>query len=124
MTRTRMAIVGVLLLAVTGVLFAGFLYSKSRTSQMFGEIIARVETEKPIVALTFDDGPSTRFTQEVLATLRQHDVTATFFLTGKEAEDYVAGARAIANAGHQLGNHSYSHSNMTLMGVGTVAEEI
>ncbi|MFS8125299.1 polysaccharide deacetylase family protein [Rhizobium sp. BR 250] len=99
-------------------------FSKSRTVQSFGSIIARVETAKPVVALTFDDGPSARYTQNVLAILREREVKATFFLTGKETEENRPQARMIVGDGHQVGNHSYTHSNMMFMGLARITEEI
>ena len=99
-------------------------FSKSRTVQSFGSIIARVETAKPVVALTFDDGPSARYTQSVLAILRERGVKATFFLTGKETEENLPQARMIVGDGHQVGNHSYTHSNMMFMGSVRITEEI
>lgn len=125
MARKRLVYVGSLTILASVLIFAAvFQFSKSRTTQLFGEVFARSETSKPIVALTFDDGPSLRFTSEVLAVLRSRNVVATFFLTGKEVEENVAGAQSMMEAGHEIGNHSYSHSNMTLMGFRTVAEEI
>lgn len=111
---------------LTSILIFGvtFHFSKSRTTQLFGAVFSRSETSKPIVALTLDDGPSLRFTSEVLAVLKSKNVVATFFLTGKEVEETPAGAQSIMEAGHEIGNHSYSHSNMTLMSFSTVAEEI
>ncbi|MCZ4428216.1 polysaccharide deacetylase family protein [Agrobacterium sp. SOY23] len=99
-------------------------FSKSRTVQSFGSIIARVETAKPVVALTFDDGPSARYTQSVLAILRERGVKATFFLTGKETEENLPQARMIVGDGHQVGNYSYTHSNMMFMGSARITEEI
>ena len=124
MARSRVVISSAIILAVLMALFAAFLFSKSRTTQMFGDIFARVETERPVIALTFDDGPSVRFTPEVLALLKEWDVTATFFLIGREIEENPAGIRAIIEAGHQVGNHTYSHPDMTLAGPQTVASEI
>lgn len=112
------------LVVLAGALAGMHLFSKSRTSQLFGDIIARVETDKPVVALTFDDGPSPRFTQDVLSILKDRNVTATFFLTGKEIEENLPLARLVIAAGHEIGNHSYSHSSMAWMGSTRVKEEI
>lgn len=122
MKRVVSLILGLAMLAV--VLGGVHLFSKSRTTQLFGEIIPRVGTPKPVVALTFDDGPSVRFTPEVLAILRERGIKATFFLTGKETEENLPQARMIVSDGHQVGNHSYTHSNMAFMGLGRVGDEI
>lgn len=113
-------IVAVLLSAIVSL----HLYSNARTTQLFGDIIARVETNKPVVALTFDDGPSVRFTTDVLTVLKDRDVKATFFLIGKETAENLPQARLIVDAGHEIGNHSYTHSNMAWMGPGSVKDEI
>lgn len=113
-------IVAVLLSAIVSL----HLYSNARTTQLFGDVIARVETDKPVVALTFDDGPSVRFTTDVLTVLKDRDVKATFFLIGKETAENLPQARLIVDAGHEIGNHSYTHSNMAWMGPGSVKDEI
>jgi peptidoglycan/xylan/chitin deacetylase (PgdA/CDA1 family) len=61
------------------------------------------------VALTFDDGPHPRWTPRVLELLAAHDVKATFFVVGRKVEQYPALVRAIADAGHSVGLHSYAH---------------
>lgn len=79
MTIKRTVSLFLVLAALAAVLIGVHFFSKSRTTQLFGGIIARVETERPVVALTFDDGPSVRFTPDVLTILRERGVKATFF---------------------------------------------
>jgi peptidoglycan/xylan/chitin deacetylase (PgdA/CDA1 family) len=98
--------------------------SKARSFQLFGDIVARIETSAPRVAITFDDGPTADYTEPVLALLAAHDVRATFFVTGREVEENPDEARAIVDAGHELGNHSWSHPDMTLLGPARIAREI
>ena len=98
--------------------------AKSRTLQLFGDSVARVETSKPMVALTFDDGPSEKYTAEVLKILAEHDVRATFFVTGHEAKRNGAQMRAIVGAGHDVGNHSYTHSRMVFMSRSQIRREL
>jgi peptidoglycan/xylan/chitin deacetylase (PgdA/CDA1 family) len=114
---------------ITAVVLLAALYgiwqlSVARSFQLFGELIHRVDTNEKVIALTFDDGPSKRFTDEVLAILSAERVTATFFVTGKETTQNVPQARQLLTAGHQLGNHSYSHPRMLLMSPTAVASEI
>lgn len=97
---------------------------KSRTFQFFGEIVPRVETPERIVALTFDDGPTPEFTGEILQILKEQDVKATFFLIGGELEKNPDEGKKIVSAGHEIGNHSYSHTRMILVGPSFVKEEI
>ncbi len=64
------------------------------------------------VALTFDDGPNSKYTMEYLKILREYEVPATFFLIGNRVETYPALAKAIAEEGHEIGNHTYNHPNL------------
>ncbi|MEI2315855.1 peptidoglycan-N-acetylglucosamine deacetylase [Bacillus paramobilis] len=67
---------------------------------------------KAEVALTFDDGPDLEFTPKILDKLKQHNVKATFFLLGENAEKFPNVVKRIANEGHIIGNHTYSHPNL------------
>ena len=61
------------------------------------------------VFLTFDDGPTPGITEWILATLDKYDAKATFFVLGKNVEMYPDLFRRIVDAGHKVGNHTYSH---------------
>lgn len=65
------------------------------------------------VALSFDDGPDVRFTPILLDILKEEGVTATFCLVGRRVRDAPAIARRIAEEGHELCNHSWSHPVLT-----------
>ena len=64
------------------------------------------------VALTFDDGPHPKWTPRVLATLAEHEAKATFFLVARKAEEHPELVRAILDAGHAVGLHSYAHDRL------------
>src|SRR6201997_3128715 len=64
------------------------------------------------VALTFDDGPGP-YTDRLLQILKDNDAKATFFLIGNKVAANPAGAKRIADAGMELGNHTWEHPNMT-----------
>ncbi len=98
--------------------------SNSRSFQFFGEIVPRVETQEQVIALTFDDGPMPQYTDEILAILAEENVKATFFLVGSDIGKHPDEARKIAEAGHELGNHSFSHKRMVLVGPAFVKDEI
>lgn len=100
-----------------------FQISKSRTFQFFGGITSRVETDQKVVALTFDDAPSTK-TQEVLYILKEKQVKATFYEIGKGIEQFPSEAKAIVDAGMEVGNHSYSHKRFLLKSLSFVDYEI
>lgn len=77
-----------------------------------------------VVALTFDDGPTARYTDEVLDILREEGVKATFFVIGTALERDLSVCQRIAAEGHELGNHSYSHWPMVLRSYGDIGDEI
>ncbi|NGP07219.1 polysaccharide deacetylase family protein [Rhodococcus sp. 14C212] len=71
--------------------------------------LERIPTEEKVVALTFDGGASDTAVSRILATLARYDVPATFFVTGDFARTYPDRVRALAAAGHSVGNHSNTH---------------
>lgn len=105
-TLGRVAICTILALAVTGVVL--YRLMNSRSIQLAGSLVTRVESADKVVALTFDDGPTSR-TSEVLGILDDEGVPATFFVTGAEATERPRDLVAIVEAGHQVGNHTWSH---------------
>lgn len=78
-------------------------------------IPVRAESAPKYVALTFDDGPSGRYTARLLEGLAKRDVTATFFLCGYRLKEYPKLAARIQNEGHEIGLHGYSHTSMKKM---------
>jgi peptidoglycan-N-acetylglucosamine deacetylase len=113
--------ISILILVILGYGFLKLI--NSRDFQFFGGIINQVETTDKVVALTFDDGP-TENTDAVLKALDDAGVKATFFLTGNEIEDNPYEAKRLAEAGHELGNHSYSHDRMVFKSPSFVEKEI
>ena len=111
-------------LCAAGVLYAAFELSRSRSFQVFGDIVSHGPAAKPQVALTLDDGPTRRYTAAILETLAAKGAVATFYLTGREMAEQPKLTAAIVAAGHEIGNHSYSHHRMVLMSPATVRHEI
>lgn len=72
--------------------------------------MTRAPARTPAVALTFDDGPS-EWTERIAAALEQHGCRGTFFVLGAAAERAPDVVRRVAAAGHEVGNHLYSHSD-------------
>ena len=104
--RKRLLIAPVALLALlTGL----HLLSKAHCFQLTGELVCRVETQEKLVALTFDDGPTPWGVDETLAALSAGGATGTFFLIGSEVEERPELVGKLLAAGHEIGNHSYSH---------------
>ena len=84
---------------------------------------ARAEDAK-YVALTFDDGPSGRFTRRLLEGLEERQVQATFLLCGYRLEIYPELAKQIFEAGHEIGLHGYSHKDMAKLSRKELLQEI
>ena len=76
------------------------------------------------VALTFDDGPSSKVTPRILQTLEQHQAKATFFMLGKRVEMYPTIAAQVAAEGHEIANHTFSHPNLKKLSHKEMTEEI
>ena len=85
---------------------------------------ARATDGGKYIALTFDDGPSGRFTRTLLKGLRDRDVQVTFFLCGYRMEEYPELAEEILRSGHEIGCHGYSHKDMRSMSRREIAEEV
>jgi peptidoglycan/xylan/chitin deacetylase (PgdA/CDA1 family) len=77
-----------------------------------------------LVALTFDDGPYPVVTPLLLQTLRDLRVPATFFLIGRDAEQFPDLARAIAAGGHEIADHTLTHPDLDRLGDAAVAREL
>lgn len=70
---------------------------------------------KKYVALTFDDGPHKTVTPRILKTLKKHNAKATFYMLGNSANAAPAIAKSVVQQGHEIGNHSYGHENLSKM---------
>ena len=99
-------------------IFVGFLCALMLISPVRADAGARY------VALTFDDGPSGRFTRRLLDGLEERGVKATFLLCGYRIEDYPNEAARIAAEGHEIGLHGFSHDSMNTMTLAQVTREI
>ena len=94
------------------------------TPQVFGTSVRHVATPEKVVALTYDDGPRPPTTQSVLEVLDRHHVPATFFLIGQRARAYPSVVKKIYSAGHELGNHTYSHPYLMFRSSNYVRKQI
>jgi peptidoglycan/xylan/chitin deacetylase (PgdA/CDA1 family) len=73
------------------------------------DTLFHIDTNEKIVALTFDDGPSERWTPRILDELKKAGVKATFFMIGEHVEKYPDIVQRVHNEGHEIGNHTYDH---------------
>lgn len=108
---------------ILGIGYGLFMISKLRSFQFFGNIFNRVEVEQKVVALTFDDAPAGK-TKEILDILKEKQVVATFYETGKGIEKNQNLARMVVEAGMEIGNHSYSHQRFLLKSQAFIDSEI
>lgn len=76
------------------------------------------------IALSFDDGPHPFFTPKILSLLDRYGIKATFFMIGVNVTYYPQIARSVYAAGHEIGNHTYSHPHMKQISIETLKEEI
>ena len=76
------------------------------------------------IHLTFDDGPHPTATPAVLNILRERNIQATFFFLGQNVQQYPDIARQVATEGHDIGNHSYSHTNLLFKDEAFIQKEI
>jgi peptidoglycan/xylan/chitin deacetylase (PgdA/CDA1 family) len=83
-----------------------------RNSPFFGRALGKIESDRKVVALTFDDGPNPNATPLILDTLAEKGVRATFFVLGSHAERWPELVRRISHEGHQIGNHGYFHRKL------------
>ncbi|WP_299953038.1 polysaccharide deacetylase family protein [uncultured Modestobacter sp.] len=87
-------------------------------------VVWSLPVEAPLAALTFDDGPTPEYTPRVLAALAAAGVTATFNVMGANAVAHPGLLREIVAAGHEVGNHSWSHRDQTGLTVAETRTEI
>jgi len=86
--------------------------------------VYRGTASRPVVALTFDDGPVPVYTPLLLDTLEALEVRTTFFLIGLRAEQYPYWVRAMVRAGHEVANHGYTHADLTQLDRTAVRQDV
>ena len=99
------ALIGLTAAAATA---AGY-QSMAPTGQWYGRTFTHGPRGTKQIALTYDDGPNDRHTPDLLEVLARHDVKATFFMIGRFVRERHEIARAVAAAGHAIGNHTFMH---------------
>ena len=83
-----------------------------------------VETDKPQISLTFDAAWGNEDTKQIMEILRKHNVKVTFFMTGGWGDSYPEDVKMILAEGHDLGNHSENHKNMSQISDSEIKEEV
>lgn len=115
-----------LILAIAIILWGTYLTLNAvlPTSSFYGPVIYQGSQSDKVVALTFDDGPNLPYTFQILDILAKYNIKATFFLIGQNAEKYPEAAKAIAQKGHQIGSHTYTHSDLLKLDEAQIAAEM
>jgi peptidoglycan/xylan/chitin deacetylase (PgdA/CDA1 family) len=108
--------------ALAAATYAGYA-SMSPGSQLYGQTLTHGGDPRQI-ALTYDDGPNDPYTLELLDLLAKHGAKATFFLIGKYVRHRPDIVRAIHQAGHAIGNHTYSHPNLIFVSSDRLNQEL
>ena len=114
----------VLLVAVVLVGFGAYALMNARSFQLLGRQVAHMTTDQKVVALTFDDGPAGEYVDEVLADLKRYQARGTFFVVGAAALENGSALPALVAAGHEIGNHSFTHPRLVFVSTATVAREV
>ncbi|MEU4858494.1 polysaccharide deacetylase family protein [Kitasatospora aureofaciens] len=86
--------------------------------------VYELDPAQRVVALTIDDGPDPKYTPAVLDLLQQHGIRATFFLIGENAVEHPALVREIADRGHHIANHTWTHPDLRHMPESAVRDEL
>jgi peptidoglycan/xylan/chitin deacetylase (PgdA/CDA1 family) len=107
-----------------GLAAGGYAYAAMwPSSQLFGKAMTAPERAGEL-ALTFDDGPNPAWTPKLLDTLAEYEIKATFFVMGSRAQAQPALVKRMLEAGHLIGNHSWSHPNLARTAAGKVRQEM
>lgn len=111
-----------LLLVYLSLLFYG---SYNVRSNFYVKTVSSADTSKMQIAISFDDGPSTTYTPQILDILKHHNIHAAFFCIGKRIAENEALLQRVHEEGHIIGNHSYSHDLwFDLFSAGKMAEDL
>ncbi len=89
-----------------------------------GVSYSKVSTSLPYIAITYDDGPHPKNTPRLLDMLRKRNIKATFYVVGRNVNQYPQIARRIVAEGHEIGSHSWSHANFTKLSNAAIRKEL
>jgi peptidoglycan/xylan/chitin deacetylase (PgdA/CDA1 family) len=110
--------------AVTAAVTAAGYQSMAPTGQWYGRTFTGLPSGNKLIALTYDDGPNDPHTLRLLDVLAKHDVRATFFLIGRYVHERPEIVQQIVQAGHVVGNHTFTHPLLTFKSAGEIREEL
>lgn len=99
-------------LLICGLIYTLFLLTPALDAVQETTMMVR-ETEKPKIAITFDDGPNEKCTSQLLDELKERNVKASFFVIGELVEKFPEIVKRAKEEGHVIGNHTYHHVDIT-----------
>ena len=112
-----------LFIGAAAVGYAGYACYSPR-SQLYGRTYLGPGRGSRQIALTYDDGPNDPHTLHLVEVLAKHEVKATFFMIGRFVAEKPEIARAVARAGHVIGNHTFTHPNLIFCSPARVRSEL
>ena len=108
----------------TGDIYLGLtLYSFDKDGKLTSKKESQVDPSRPMIALTFDDGPGPR-TSELLDQLEKYNAHATFFMLGQKVSSYPDAIKKMKQIGCELGNHSFDHADLSTLDSAGIQSEI
>ncbi len=110
--------------ASTAVALTAAYQSMAPTGQWFGKTFAGLPSGSRQLALTYDDGPNDPHTQRLLEVLARHGVHATFFMVGRYVKQRPEIVREVVQAGHIVGNHTFTHPLLTFMSEAEIRQQL
>ena len=81
------------------------------TCCVYAEETVQIDWSRPVIALTFDDGPS-QYTAEIVQLLEEYDCRATFFMLGNRMDAYSDAVQAVVQSNNEIGTHTFAHENL------------
>lgn len=112
-----------ILLFIIGIVIIYSIYQKGWFT-FFTKIIFRGNDKEKIIALTFNNGPQSPYTENILKILNKNKISATFFLLGENVKKHPELVKKIISGNHEIGNHSYSHKKMIFKSPNFIKKEI
>src|ERR1700756_4655860 len=119
-----MLAIGLAGVAVSAAALSAGYQSMAPTGQWYGRTFTSLARGTKQLALTYDDGPNDPHTLRLLEVLAKHDVRATFFLIGRYVQQRPDIVREVMQAGHVVGNHTFTHPHLIMTGPGETRNEL
>jgi peptidoglycan-N-acetylglucosamine deacetylase len=117
-------VAGASVVALVLVAWGAYWLMNSRTVQVMGDHVARVDTTRKVVALTFDDGPDEAYAGRLITDLEKQGARGTFYVIGAAAAQHLTALHELIDAGEELGNHTYDHRRLVFVSTTSCRDEV